>query len=165
MHYLRVLLIGIAVLLVGSLLIDALHSDADGAAPSTHQPAHQCISTGQTVGWAHVGNDLGTLPLDWDNAIDTQRCRARLSTGGTIRYMRATADTPTERAEMTRMASTDAQPRYPIAVCPAGDDALYAIDLAYFYYASVKHISPTERRQYKGWLLGYAERHGCATYS
>lgn len=142
------------------ILIIATDDDADAAPAVKHSTT--CTYTGETVGWGHVGDNVGDLALDWDNSIETYRCRAS-TPHGVIRYMRAVADTTGEHTELVRMASADASAAHPITVC-ATTSGYYAIDLAYFYYAYVKAISRTEHRFYSAWVGRYAERHDCVVY-
>jgi hypothetical protein len=120
-----------------------------------------CQSHGWTSGFGTHGEHL-TYPYPWDgaNKIYTWVCHAPNG----IRFFRMQADTPHERDELVRMAERDGKNHYPIAVCDKGQGVSVATDLAYFYFVSIKHRKPVEKREYANWLHRRAERGDCTVY-
>lgn len=145
-----------AIALLGATGISPAPAHAD-------QPKRACIYVGHFAGFMHNGDDLLATPFDWDNTIQDRRCFTRSG----IRYERMTANTKAERAELVRMAKEDGKVRYPIAVCAREGDpgASYALDLAYFYWAFVKHINHAERTRYADWVRAHAASHSCRLFT
>lgn len=132
--------------------------EASGATSSTG-PA--CTYDGEVAGFAAVGNDMGELPIDWDNSIHLYLCKTRTDYG-TMRYLRAEANTASEYAELARNGD-DATKRYPMALCGTSSEA-HMIDLAYYYTDTITAISRVEKRNYAAWLSDYATDHDCDVF-
>ncbi len=161
---LLVLCLVLAVLVTGLVIVAGSFVKAEGATSSTGHAAKvetPCQSHGWTSGFGTHGEHL-TYPYPWDgaNKIYTWVCHAPNG----IRFFRMQADTPHERDELVRMAERDGKNHYPIAVCDKGSGVTVATDLAYFYFASIKHRKPVEKKHYAEWLTRRAERGDCTVY-
>ncbi len=144
-------------LLAACLAVVGLSVPADAA--SAVRPG-SCESRGYVAGYAEVGDDLAELPIEWDNTIHEHLC---VSARG-IRYVKAVGNTPEEYDELERNAVGDSTETWPVVLCGDRSGRSHMVDLAYYYFSSVKAPSRLERASYARWAARYADRRGCAIY-